>query len=145
MTSLKSKQVEIGRQIRRQGQLRAILFEAFPYFKCFRILTIVYKKGFLVVPFVIQDGRHSRACFKILTWWLRYTFNRFKRFAVLKSLRKLSAEAFSHENEKLKMATQIWVSFTLGLIYFKKGRRRVFLISMVCLYFKSQRQSRDEV
>ena len=33
---LKSKQIEMGTQIRRQGQLlSALLFEACPYFQCF--------------------------------------------------------------------------------------------------------------
>ena len=36
--ALKSKQFELGIQMRRKGQLlSAILFEAFAYFQCFRI------------------------------------------------------------------------------------------------------------
>ena len=38
--TLKSKQIEMVSQNRRQGQLlNALLFEAFPYFDCFRILA----------------------------------------------------------------------------------------------------------
>ena len=37
---LNPKQIEMGSQIRRQGQLQsALLFEAFPYFQCFNILA----------------------------------------------------------------------------------------------------------
>ena len=39
--TLELKQIEKGRQIGRQGQLlSAILFEAFPYFKCFLIPSV---------------------------------------------------------------------------------------------------------
>ena len=38
--ALKSKQIKMGSQIHRQGQLlSAVLFEAFPFFQCLRILV----------------------------------------------------------------------------------------------------------
>ena len=38
--ALKSKQIEMGSQIRQQGPLlSALLFKAFPYFQCFRNLA----------------------------------------------------------------------------------------------------------
>ena len=65
LQALKSKQFEMGSQIRRQGPiLSAILFKAFPYFQCFRILSNAanFCKTLL-------DKFHVRQVWQ-LGWWI---------------------------------------------------------------------------